>query len=96
MATEIYSQTHGRAISSYDLLDEIERYGLTRREAHDAIHAILDGLIADDPGVILDRRPARPELDHANPYDRDRDEWLTISDETADAIREALTATYGA
>lgn len=96
MTTDIYSQNHGRNLSTYDLLDEIqEQYGLDRTEAHDAIHAMLTGIIeADGDHVILDRRPARPELLDDNPADNDIDHWLTISDATAQEIREALTATY--
>lgn len=98
MTTEIYSQNHGRGLSGYDLLDEVsDAYGLERAEAHDAIHAMLDGIIeADGDTVILERRPARPELLNSNPADNDIDHWLTISDETAAEIREALAAVYAA
>ncbi|WP_236241178.1 hypothetical protein [Streptomyces sp. CC228A] len=96
MTTEIYAQTHGRTIATYDLLDDIqEAHNLSRQDAHNAIHAMLDDLIAaDGEGIILHRRPARPELDAYNPSDLDRDHWLVISDETAQEIRDALAATY--
>lgn len=96
MTTEIWNQNPGRAISNYDLLDETrEKYGLETREAHDAIHAMLDGIIeAEGDSVVLDRQPARPELLKNNPADVDVHYWLTISDETADAIREALAAVF--
>lgn len=98
MSTDIWDQDPGRSISAYDLLDEVqERHGLSRREAHDAIHAMLTGIVeAEGDGVILDRRLARPELGADNPNDRDVRYWLTVSDETADEIREALAAVYAA
>ncbi|MFJ6729338.1 hypothetical protein ACIQPQ_31000 [Streptomyces sp. NPDC091281] len=96
MTSEIFNQTHGRTISSYDLLDETqERYGLSRTDAHDAIHAMLDGIIeTDGDTVILERRPARPELLASNTADVDVHHWLVVSDETAAEIREALAAVY--
>lgn len=98
MSTDIWDQDPGRSISAYDLLDEVqERHGLSQREAHDAIHAMLTGIVeAEGDGVILDRQPARPELLTDNPNDRDVRYWLTVSDETADAIREALDTVYAA
>ncbi|MFJ5819315.1 hypothetical protein ACIQGT_36305 [Streptomyces sp. NPDC093108] len=97
MSTEIYNQNYGRSISSYELLDETrETYGLSRQDAHDAIHAMLSGIIEIDgeETVILDRTPGRPELLTSNSQDVDIDQWITVSDETADAIREALAAVY--
>lgn len=97
MSTEIYNQNHGRSISSYDLLDEIqEKYGLSQRDAHDAIHAMLTGIIESDgeDAVILGRTASNPELLDDNPNSRDVNYWFTISDETADTIREALAASY--
>jgi hypothetical protein len=97
MSTEIYNQNYGRSISSYELLDETrETYGLSRQDAHDAIHAMLSGIIETDgeETVILGRTPVRPELLTSNPQDVDIDQWITVSDETADAIREALAAVY--
>lgn len=87
----------GRSIATYDLLDEVEeQYGLGRREAHEAIHALLDSLIHDDGEneVIVAREPMHPELLKSNPHDRDVRYWLTIRSEAADQIREALAAQY--
>lgn len=96
MTMDIYSQNHGRGLSGYDLLDQVEeQFHLGRPAAHDAIHAMLDGIIeAEGEGVILARRPARPELLTDGAPDVDVDHWLTISDETAAEICEALVATY--
>jgi hypothetical protein len=56
---------------------------------------MLDGIIeADGDSVILARRPARPELLTDNAPDVDVDHWLTISDETAAEICEALVSAY--
>ncbi len=95
MTTDIASNIPGRAITTYDLLEEIqETHGLDRRAAHDAIHAMLSDITsADGDEVILDRQPMRPELLVNNPGDVDIYYWLTISDDTADAIREAIAAT---
>ncbi|MEU3220056.1 hypothetical protein [Streptomyces sp. NPDC006971] len=97
MTTEIYNQNHGRNISSYDLLDETrEKYDLSKEDAHDAIHAMLTGIIETDgeDTVILDRTPERPELLANNPNDLDINMWLTVSDETANTIREALAEVF--
>ncbi|WP_282797359.1 hypothetical protein [Streptomyces sp. CC224B] len=88
----------GRSISRYDLLDEVEdRCGLGTREAHEAIHAHLDQLIADDgeDEVIIARVPIRPELEAANPHDLDRRQWLVIRREYAETILEVLTIEHG-
>lgn len=78
MATEIYDQTHG-PISSYPLLDEIQTtHHLTRQEAHDAIHAMLDDVIIAKGEVLLAASGAY---------------WL-VSDETADEIRDGVAAMY--
>lgn len=90
MTTEIASCIPGRAVHQYDLLDEVtEATGMTRREAHENIHAFLDQIIELDgeEAVILSRRPIRPDLLTNNPNDQDRYHWLTISDEAADVIR---------
>lgn len=93
MTTEIFCQTHGRALVGYDLLEQVqEACGMERREAHDSIHAMLDDLVQDDAGVILDRVPVRPELEVANPHSLDRDTWLVVSDDTARTVLAALTA----
>jgi hypothetical protein len=97
MPTEITSATPGRAIRSYDLLDEItDRHALSDREAHDMIHAYLDQLIQDDgeDTVILARRPVKPALLASNSLDRDIVWWLTISDDAVTAIREAVEAVH--
>lgn len=87
----------GRSIASYDLLDEVqERYGLSTREAHEAIHAHLKDLMDIDGAeqVVIARRPQRPELLKANPNDLDVRYWLTVREESVDEIREALAAQY--
>ncbi|MEU3990147.1 hypothetical protein AB0F24_17520 [Streptomyces platensis] len=91
----VASNIPGRSIHPYDLLDEVmEQTGMGKREAHDSIHALLDQLAADDgeDAVILHREPVRPELLKSNPSDVDVYYWLTIRQETADLIREALAA----
>jgi hypothetical protein len=87
----------GRSIARYDLLDEVEdRYGLSAREAHDAIHAALQQLIEIDgeDQVVIGRTPQRPELLKSNPGDVDVRFWLRVRDEAVDEIREALAAHY--
>lgn len=99
LTTEIASRIPGRTIHSYDLLDEVtEAHGLSLEEAHEAIHAMLQHCIDIDgeDKIILDRRPMRPELLEDNPHDVDVYYWLTISEETATTIREALAATHEA
>ncbi|MER7696152.1 hypothetical protein [Streptomyces sp. NPDC096095] len=95
MSTDIYESMAGRSISTYDLLDEtMATYGLDRITAHEAIAAFLSGLTDDDPALIIERTPVRPELLKNNPTDLDIDHWVTVSDETADHIRGALAATF--
>lgn len=90
--TEIFEGAHGRAIDSYDLLDEmVDRYGLDRRDAHEAVLSFLADL-GDD--AVLERTPTRPELLESNPARVDVTYWLTIDGETATAIREAFAAVY--
>ncbi|HEY6115127.1 MAG TPA: hypothetical protein VI172_04135 [Candidatus Dormibacteraeota bacterium] len=98
MTTEIFEGMTGRNISNYDLLDETtEKYGVDRAEAHEAITAMLQGIVeADGQDVILDRQPVRPHLLDSNPGDVDVNHWLTVSDETANEIREALASVYAA
>lgn len=91
----IASHIRGRGISPYDLLDDVmERTGMGRVEAHDSIHALLDQLVADDgeDAVIIHRVPIQPELLKRNPNQLDVYYWLTIRQETADLILEALAA----
>lgn len=93
----IASLIPGRAISRYDLLGEIEdQYGLSTREAHEAIHSALEQLVDIDgeDQVIIARTPMRPELLKSNPQDRDVYYWLTVRAEAVDEIREALAAQY--
>lgn len=92
----VASHVPGRSIHSYDLLDDVmEATGLGKREAHEAIHALLDQLVADDgETVILQREPVKPGLLKSNPGQADVYYWLTIRQEAADMIREALTAQY--
>lgn len=89
----------GRSITDYDLLDEVqERYGLSRRDAHEAIHATLRQLIDIDgeDQVVIARRPQRPELLKSNPQDLDVRYWLVVRAECVDGIREALEAQHAA
>ncbi|MFD8919478.1 hypothetical protein ACFV0Y_16865 [Streptomyces sp. NPDC059569] len=95
MTTEIAETTPGRGLTHYDLADEaIETYNLTLKDAHETISSLLTDLVNDDPDVILDRQPMRPDLAVSNPADVDVYHWLTVSDETADTIRGALAAIY--
>lgn len=98
MPTEIASNIPGRAIHSYDLLDDMATgYDLDERAAHDGIHAALEQLIDLDgeDAVILDRKPVHPELLERNPNSRDVYYWLTISDEAEASIRESFAAMHG-
>ncbi|MFH9426029.1 hypothetical protein [Streptomyces sp. NPDC017529] len=91
----IASNNPGRSITTYDLLDEVtEKYGMGRREAHEAIHATLEQLIDLDgrDAVVIDEQPMRPELLKANPHDVDVYYWITIREEAAETIREQLEA----
>lgn len=96
MSTDVYTGTPGRAISNYDLLEEIQNtYGLDRREAHESITAFLGQIIGIDgeDAVIEATRAVRPELLLDNPGDLDIDYWTTITDAAANDIREAFAAT---
>lgn len=96
---EICDNFPGRSIASYDLLEEVcERYGLSRRDAHEAIHAMLQQLIDIDGAdqVVIARRPQRPELLKSNPRDLDVRYWLVVRAECVDEIREALAAQFAA
>ena len=96
---EICDNFPGRSIASYDLLDEVEEhYGLSRRDAHEAIHAILQQLIDIDgeDQVVIARRPQRPKLLKSNPHDLGVRYWLVVRAECVDEIREALAAQYAA
>lgn len=94
MTVEIYAGFEGRAIEGYELLDEmIDRYALDRRDAHESIRTFL-GQLAEDENVILDRRPVRPALLTANPNDLDITYWETVSETTAEQIRDAFAAVY--
>jgi hypothetical protein len=95
MTTDIAETSPGRSLTRYDLADEaVKTYDLELREAHETITSLLDDLVADNPDVILDRQPMRPELLRNNLGDVDVQHWLTVSDETADTIRGALAAIY--
>jgi hypothetical protein len=94
---EICDNFPGRSIASYDLLEEVEeRYGMSRRDAHESIHAMLQQLIDVDgeDQVVIARRPQRPELLKSNPHDLDVRYWLVVRAECVDEIREALAAQY--
>ncbi|MFD5564542.1 hypothetical protein [Kitasatospora griseola] len=97
MTVDFASRIPGRSIHTYDLLDEaVDTYSLSRETAHEAIHGFLQQIIEiDGAGVILERAPIRPDLAANNPNDRDVHYWLTVSDETADAIRDALREVFG-
>jgi len=87
----------GRSIARYDLLGEVEeRYGMGAREAHEAIHALLQNLIEVDgeDQVVIARTPQRPALLKSNPGDVDVRYWLTVRAESVDEIREALATQY--
>lgn len=87
----------GRSIARYDLLDKVEdRYGLSTREAHEVIHAVLQQLIDVDgeEQVVIARTPQRPELLKSNPNDVDVRYWLTVRAESVGEILEALAAQY--
>lgn len=95
MTTEIASLNPGRALPVYDLLDEIaDATGMSRADAHAAIHATLDQIVDIDgaDNVIVGQRPQRPDLDQHNPNDLDRNSWITITDTAAQEIRDALIA----
>lgn len=97
MSTDIFSGSTGRAISSYDLLDEMQdAYGLDRRETHESIVAFLAQIVDIDgeESVIEATRPVRPELLESNPGDLDIDRWTTITDTAAEGIRDAFAAVY--
>lgn len=95
MSTEIFEGRTGRSISTYDLLDEVmDTYGLDKTTAHEAVAAFLSGLTDDDPTLVIERTPVRPELLKSNPQDLDIDHWLTVSDATVDHIRGALAASF--
>lgn len=75
-------------ISNYDLLDEVEDAFDTRQAAHDAIQTYL-GQIIDIDGedeVVLDRKPLK------NGSGRVIGETLWVTEETANAIRDAIHA----
>lgn len=87
----------GRSIARYDLLDEVEeQYGLSAREAHEAIHAVLQQLfdIDGEDQVVIARTPQRPELLTMNEGNVDVRYWLTVRAESVDEIREALAVEY--
>jgi len=97
MSTDIYSGSTGRAISNYDLLDEMQdTYGLDRRETHESITAFLTQIVDVDgeDNVIEGTRPVRPELLQSNTSDLDVDHWTTITDRAASDIRDAFAAVY--
>jgi hypothetical protein len=95
MTTTIASNIPGRAIATYDLLDELqERYGLTRRETHEGIHAYLDQLAGLGDNPVVDERPMRPELLVSNAQDVDVYQWIEITDQAAQDIRESFAAAY--
>ncbi|WP_338683981.1 hypothetical protein QD712_25945 [Streptomyces acidiscabies] len=97
MTTQIFEGMTGRRIGEYDLLTEaVDTYGMNRAEAHESILSFLQDIVGiEGPAVILDRRPIEPHLLDSNPRSLDIHHWLTVSDKTADEIREALAAVYG-
>jgi hypothetical protein len=99
MSTDVYTGSTGRAISTYDLLNEMQNtYGLNRHQTHESILAFLTQIIDIDgeDAVVEATRPVRPELLENNPADVDIDYWTTITDAAAGNIRDAFAATYPA
>ncbi|WP_326806624.1 hypothetical protein OHB04_02210 [Streptomyces sp. NBC_01775] len=79
-ATEI-----GTQVTNYDLLGEIEGLFNTRQEAHEAVQTTLSQIIENDgDDVVLSRREMK------NGSGRVIGEWLTVSTETAQEIRDAI------
>lgn len=91
--TEVYSNTHGRGLASYPLLERVQELIPDAQEAHSAIWATIDQLAEISEQVVIDERPVRPDLADHNPADMDVDRWCTISAATADEIVEAIAAT---
>lgn len=91
---EIAEHQTGRGGYSYPLAVEVsEEFGISIAEANDEILTALRQLVdVDGEGIILDRQPVRPELLERNPNDLDVDYWLTVTEETATGIREAIAA----
>lgn len=80
--TEIASQ-----ITNYDLLNDIEDQFTSRHQAHEAVQTFLGQIIEiDGDDVVISRR------DMTNASGRVIGEWLTVSSETAQAIRDAIAA----
>ncbi|HEY3683495.1 MAG TPA: hypothetical protein VGL93_10670 [Streptosporangiaceae bacterium] len=92
--TEIYSNTGGRGLGSYPLLDRVQELIPDREEAHAWIWSTIDQLAGIGEQPIISERPVRPELLTYNPRDLDVDYWYTISQATADEIVEAITAGF--
>ena len=88
MTTVIACQSPGRPIPAYELLYEMtERYGISRREAHDRIHSFLADLgYSAIVGLTL-RRPAWADAGM-------EDTLIEITDEAAEQIRAAFNAAY--
>ncbi|WP_329368661.1 hypothetical protein OG896_24375 [Streptomyces sp. NBC_00669] len=62
-----------------------------RGEAHDAIWAYL----ADLDDAEISRTPDKPQLLEHNPGDLDIYYWITITDDAAQVVREAVAAQMG-
>lgn len=90
--TEIYSNTRGRGLAFYPLLERVQELIPGAQQAHATIWATIDELDALGEHVIIDTRPVRQELAGDNPLDRDVDQWCTITTATADVIAEAIAA----
>ncbi|EDY53067.1 hypothetical protein [Streptomyces clavuligerus] len=91
MATTVFSLIPGGPISPYPLMNEIvEQYGVTRREAHDDIHAYLTQLYDLDgyDTIVIAEEPVHPN----DPTGRCVAYWLTITDEAAGLVRQAWAA----
>ncbi|MYS36369.1 hypothetical protein K388_07167 [Streptomyces sp. KhCrAH-43] len=80
----------------YELCNEAAyAYNMSQSAAHAAIFVLLQRFVAADPELVLDRRAVRDET--APPHidtGIDTGYWLTVSEETARRIREALAARY--
>lgn len=94
--TQIAEHQQGRGGYSYPLAVEVaELLGVAITEANDEVLTMLRQFVdADGPAIVLDRRPVKPELVGYNPNDLDVDHWLTVSQATADEIREAIAAQH--
>lgn len=95
MSTVIADHSPGRGAPPYDLLQEVTtRYPeLGDMDAHDAVWQVLEDLTSLGEDWEVDREPVDPIAARSG-RDRDRRHWITITEDAADSIREALAATH--